>query len=213
MEYAFSVAAPTVPETVLASEYYEGDLDWYDFDVKPGATLGAAADRLAGVNPLPITRTLIPAPATYRGMPSSRWWEFEDAAVDFGAVDAEPDDLARMLLVDFAITYGNDWFVIPVEVPVDRLQDQLSGDHGYVRSAHVDPVHRCVQPSCFARVAHVPATLARQLFGAFRRLFLAPTLTRTMERLRSTRCCSCVTRWRIWHGVWSATPRARRDVR
>ena len=121
MEYAFSVEAPTTPPMVLTSEYSEGDLDWYDFDVKMGETLGAGEDRRVGVNPLPLTRTTIPAPATYRGMPASRWWEFEDASVDFGAVEADPDDLARMLLVDFAITYGNDWFVIPVDVPVGSI--------------------------------------------------------------------------------------------
>ena len=97
---------------VLTSEYYEGDLDLVRLRCQDGRRTIAGEDRMAGVNPLPITRTLIPAPATYRGMPASRWWEFEDASVDF-AVEADPDDLARMLLVDFAITYGNDWFVIP----------------------------------------------------------------------------------------------------
>ena len=64
MEYVFSIAAPTEPETVLACEYQQGDLDWYDFDVKMGESLGAGEDGAAGVNPLSITRTTIPAPAT-----------------------------------------------------------------------------------------------------------------------------------------------------
>ncbi len=54
-------------------------------------------------------------------MPAARFWEFEDARVDFGAVDAEPQDLARMLLIEFAITYGNDWFVIPLDLEVGSL--------------------------------------------------------------------------------------------
>jgi hypothetical protein len=54
-------------------------------------------------------------------MPAARFWEFEDAQVDFGSVDAGPTDLARMLLVEFAIAYGNDWFVIPVELDVGSL--------------------------------------------------------------------------------------------
>jgi hypothetical protein len=49
-------------------------------------------------------------------MPAARFWEFEDAQVDFGAVEAGPTDLVRMLLVEFALAYGNDWFVIPVEL-------------------------------------------------------------------------------------------------
>jgi hypothetical protein len=54
-------------------------------------------------------------------MPAARFWEFEDAQVDFGSVDAGPTDLARMLLVGFALDYGNDWFVIPVELEVGSL--------------------------------------------------------------------------------------------
>ena len=72
--------------------------------------------------PLPeITRTVIPAPVSFRGMPATRFWEFEDAQVDFGSVDAGPTDLARMLLVEFALAYGNDWFVIPIELEVGSL--------------------------------------------------------------------------------------------
>lgn len=179
MEYAFSVEAPTSPQRVLTSEYYDGELDWYDFDVTMGETLGADADRKPGVNPLPITCTAIPAPATYRGMPASRWWEFEDASVDFGAVEAEPDDLARMLLVDFAITYGNDWFVIPVDIPVGSIctiQSLVVTDTFGVRT---------LIPS-IDRSSH-PASRHWQMFknsgnsDTPTNLFLAPTLKRTME--------------------------------
>jgi hypothetical protein len=54
-------------------------------------------------------------------MPAARFWQFEDAQVDFGTVDAAPEDLARMLLVEFALSYGNDWFVIPVQLEVGTL--------------------------------------------------------------------------------------------
>jgi len=179
MEYAFSVEAPTTPQMVLTSEYYEGELDWYDFDVRMGETIGAGEDRIAGVNPLPLTRTVIPAPATYRGMPASRWWEFEDASVNFGAVEADPDDLARMLLVDFAVTYGNDWFVIPVDVPVGsicKINSLVITDTFGVRT---------LIPS-IDRSAH-PASSRWRMFknsgnaDTPTNLFLAPTLKRTME--------------------------------
>ena len=61
-------------------------------------------------------KTAIPAPVSFRGMPAPRFWEFEDAQVDFGSVEAGPTDLVRMLLVEFALAYGNDWFVIPVDL-------------------------------------------------------------------------------------------------
>ena len=96
-------------ERVLtAQEYAEGRLDWYDFDLNPDVSLGAAADAVTDVS-----ATAIPAPVSYRGMAAPRFWEFEDAQVSFGSVEAGPTDLVRMLLVEFALAYGNDRFVIP----------------------------------------------------------------------------------------------------
>jgi hypothetical protein len=118
MEYAFSVGTRfSDGERVLtANEYFDGHLDWHAFDVNTRASIGATANASTEV-----TCTVIPAPVSFRGMPAPRFWEFEDAQVDFGSVDAGPTDLARMLLVEFALTYGNDWFVIPVEVEVGSL--------------------------------------------------------------------------------------------
>ena len=119
LEYSFSIAARTqAGEKVLtADEYYNGHLDWHDFDLNPGASLRAGND----APPVMHTQATIPAPISYRGMPAARFWQFEDAQVDFGAVDAGPEDLARLLLIEFAITYGNDWFVIPIDLPVGSL--------------------------------------------------------------------------------------------
>jgi hypothetical protein len=115
MEYAFSVGTRFKDgECVLsAPEYYEGHLDWYAFDFNP-ASIGVGPENVSEE----ITRTAMPAPVSFGGMPASRFWEFEDAQVDFGSVDAGPTDLLRMLLVEFALAYGNDWFVIPVELEV-----------------------------------------------------------------------------------------------
>lgn len=118
MEYAFAVSARTSAgeRTLVAREYIQGQLDWYAFN-SGGPSLGAASDAA----PRAITRTTMPAGVTYRGMPAQRWWEFEDAQVDFGAVDTRPEDLARMLLIEFATSYGNDWFVIPVELETGSI--------------------------------------------------------------------------------------------
>ena len=119
MEYAFSVGTRfSEGECPLtAQEYFEGHLDWYAFDVNLEVTLGGASDNVG----TDIARTAIPAPVSFRGMPTARFWEFEDAQVDFGSVDAGPTDLARMLLVEFSLTYGNDWFVIPIDLDVGSL--------------------------------------------------------------------------------------------
>lgn len=117
IEYEFAVSGKTSEgETVLAApEYLEGHLDWFSFVARPETSLGASA----GVST--VTTAFLPAPVSYRGMPSPRFWEFEDAKVNFAKVEANPQDLARMLLVKFALEYGNDWFLVPLEIDVGSL--------------------------------------------------------------------------------------------
>jgi hypothetical protein len=124
MEYAFSVGARGRPatggpdETVLvAREYAGGHLDWYSFDVSPGATLGAAADP----EPQSVSRRVLAIPASFGGMPAARWFEVENARINFGRVSAGPPDLARLLLVEYAALYGNDHFLVPITLDVGSL--------------------------------------------------------------------------------------------
>jgi hypothetical protein len=49
-------------------------------------------------------------------MPADRLWQFEDARVYLGGLDAGPTDLARLALVEFSLAYGVDWFVLPIEL-------------------------------------------------------------------------------------------------
>lgn len=113
LEYTFAVAARTADgEVVLeAPQYDEGRLDWYALRRGTGS-LGAPDGR--GPASAPIAVTVVPAPVSYPGMPAARWWEIEDAAVDFGAIDAGPLDLAHLLFVEFATVFGNDWYSIPL---------------------------------------------------------------------------------------------------
>jgi hypothetical protein len=115
MEYAFAVAAPSPDgeRTLIADGYSQGRLDWHAFDYLPEAGIGATADASSIHD---VVRTAIPAPVSYRGMPVARWWEFEDGQLNFGTVDAGPTDLLRTLLIGFALDYGNDWFLMPLEL-------------------------------------------------------------------------------------------------
>lgn len=117
MEYEFAVSGKTVEgEVVLAApEYSEGALDWFSFVVRSAQTLGAGEARTS------MSRTFLPAPVTFRGMPSSRFWEFEDGTVNLAQIEAAPHDLARLLLVKFALEYSNDWFAVPIELAVGSL--------------------------------------------------------------------------------------------
>jgi hypothetical protein len=51
-------------------------------------------------------------------MPADRLWEFEDGSVNLGKLEAQAHDLARLCLVEFAMVYSADWFVVPVDVDV-----------------------------------------------------------------------------------------------
>lgn len=95
IEYEFAVSAKTTDgEVVLvAPEYLEGHLDWFSFVGRPGTSLGASEEVSS------VTVAFLPAPVSFRGMPSPRFWEFEDAKVNFAKVEANPQDLARLLLV------------------------------------------------------------------------------------------------------------------
>jgi hypothetical protein len=114
IEYAFSVSGKTAGGEVVLSapEYLDGRLDWFSFEARPGKSLGA------GGKVSSVTTAFLPAPVSFRGMPSPRFWEFEDAEVNFAKIEAGPQDLARLLLVKFALEYGNDWFLVPLEVEV-----------------------------------------------------------------------------------------------
>jgi len=117
LEYEFAIAAHASDgECVLAApEYLGGHLDWYSFVAAPGASLGAA-DPVATV-----ATAFLPSPVGYRGMPSPRLWEFEDGSINFARVEASPGDLGRLLLLQFALEYGNDWFLVPLEIDAGSL--------------------------------------------------------------------------------------------
>ena len=116
LEYAFGVQATLASGDVAleSQEYADGRLDWYDFDVAPGGQLGAAGTQ---VDPRPVHQQLIAAPVRFPGMPSDRLFEIEDGNVYLGGIEAAPHDVARLGLVEYALAYGNDWYLAPVELP------------------------------------------------------------------------------------------------
>jgi hypothetical protein len=111
MEYGFALGAAGDANGLIAREYDGGKVDWYTFDRATAPLAGGSA------TPVSWTRTVPVAPVTFRGMPARRFWEMEDAAVDIGALTAAAEDLGRLLLREFALIYGNDWFQLPLAVP------------------------------------------------------------------------------------------------
>ncbi len=122
MEYAVSVGAgmtadPGSEVLLTASEFDDGRLDWSSFDVSFESNIGSAGDRTFAT----ATETTIPAPVTFRGAPAARFWELEDARLAYGLVPVGPTDLAKLLMIEYVGSYGNDWFVVPLTLPVGSV--------------------------------------------------------------------------------------------
>ena len=115
LEYGFALGAASGsgPLTLNAPQFDGVAVDWFTFDTTPGNSLGVAADA-------PVQRqtvTLLATPVRLAGLPADRYWEFEDSQVNLGALQVEPHDLGRLLLVEFAMTFASDWLVVPVVIP------------------------------------------------------------------------------------------------
>jgi hypothetical protein len=120
LEYAFSLQADgTAPLLKLdAEEYTDGRLDWHTFTVNADQAHAQPDVKLISVVP---KRPPMPAIARYPGMPADRYWEFEDGRVSFGMLGAAKNDLARLAVIEYALVFGNDWFTLPVTLPVNAL--------------------------------------------------------------------------------------------
>jgi hypothetical protein len=123
MEYACSVAGLGASGEVLLTvpEYTEGRLEWYHFEQGSG-TLGVTGQ--------PTVRKAfrIPAPLDFAGMPNPRFWTFEDRSVQFDLIDVlsnpnvDPSP-ATLMVLDFALSYSDDWFLLPMALDAWSLFD------------------------------------------------------------------------------------------
>lgn len=125
MEYAFSVAGlgSSAEALLVAPGYTEGSLDWYHFEhLQASGTLGVTGQ------PTVHRAFRVPAPLDFAGMPSPRFWTFEDRSVQFDLIDvlANPDvepSPATMMVLDFALSYSDDWFLLPIALDAWSLFD------------------------------------------------------------------------------------------
>jgi hypothetical protein len=180
MEYEFSVSAPMPSDpsaelVLVASEYSEGHLDWHAFDV---------ASSVGEARPFTGTPTsVIPTPIHFRGMPAPRWWEFEDAHINFGAVEAAHEDLARLLLMEFTLIYSNDFFVIPIDLPVGSIcrTDKLNVTNTFGEIIPIEPVSKVAGRGSPWRMFHLSPDRRSGTAEAPHLLFLPPVLGNSLE--------------------------------
>jgi hypothetical protein len=122
LDYQFALGSPLPNDNALltADDFPGGHLDWYSFNLASAQPNAAATANPATITP--ATFNFLPNHVVFRGMPDSRWWNFEDAVTDFGQLDADHVDLAKLLVMEFALVYGNDWFSIPIPTPIGSLE-------------------------------------------------------------------------------------------
>lgn len=123
LDYDFALGSPSGNQNLLlaADDFRGGHVDWYSFSVA-----NAPLNDVARKNPAAFSSPvfdLLPNHVVFRGMPDRRWWNFEDGATDFGQLDADHIDLPKLLVMEFALIFGNDWFSVPIPVPVDMPSD------------------------------------------------------------------------------------------
>jgi hypothetical protein len=186
LEYALSVgarlSANAQDEMTFSASEVDGPIDWSSFDVNTQASLTTAADQSA----TSLVEAVIPAPVTFPGAPAPRFWEMEDARLAYGLVPVGPTDLAHLMMIEYASSYGNDWFVVPLTLPVGsvtRVDSLVVTDTFGVRSL-VRPINDPALPPAFfsmwqPSVKTAPSSTALKVVP--NRFFLPPTLPRTLD--------------------------------
>jgi hypothetical protein len=116
LEYRLAAVANT-PErgtaTLEADPGRSGTFDWFAFDLA-ASTTGTNQTQSIGFS-------MLPGHVRFAGMPSQRWWGFESGRAPFGEIQPDKRDVAKLVLMDFMLVHGNDWFAIPLEQAVGSL--------------------------------------------------------------------------------------------
>jgi len=116
LQHQFKVTTADKKSELNAPDYQSGHLDWYSFDK---STIDWEEQEL--VDNQKFTKKLFPINLSFPSMPNSRLFAFEDKRIDLGDMDIEADDLIRMMLIDFSLFSGSDWYTVPMEMEVGSL--------------------------------------------------------------------------------------------
>jgi hypothetical protein len=185
LEYSMSVAARlpgnVADDLTLSATEVDGSLlDWSSFDRNLIGKLGTTADQTAKS----VVVAAVPSPLSFPGAPAPRFWEIEDASVAYGLVPVGPTDIAHLLMIEYASSYGNDWFVVPMTLPVGsitRIDSLVVTDTFGVRSLLRpigDPALPLPNFSMWQNSDPDPQNARHVITNHF---FLAPTLNRTLD--------------------------------
>jgi|GEM_PF-2088194 len=100
---------------LTADGYYSGNLEWYDYVIKD---TGARFDDVKTV-------IMEPGNISYSGMPSARFWKADESTINFRQIERLSENVLITMLLDFAMLYGEDWYMFPLEQKVGTLRKVL----------------------------------------------------------------------------------------
>jgi len=134
LAYRFECNSSGAGRRFTADHYDGGRLDWTSFDaVRDGRQPDATATQAL---------SFLPASIEFAGMPSPRYWEMENSKTEFGDLDVNTNDVAKLLLAEFMLVCSNDWCLVPLELKVGTftrvhgvLVTDVFGDQTFVRAA------------------------------------------------------------------------------
>jgi len=99
---------------VTAEQYFGGKMTWHAGQL----TSAPSIKRNAGAQHL-----VVPTVLTFAGMPSARWWGIEEGQVNLSAINPHMTDLTTLMVMEFTLQYGNDWFLIPIDNEIGSWTD------------------------------------------------------------------------------------------
>lgn len=103
LNYKFTLG--DLDKSYLMGREYDGEkLDWY--------TLSLVDERIKFSPSKSIN--ILPAPIKYYGMPSTRWWSFEEGNINLADITRPQVNILTMLVADHSLFYAKDWYSIPL---------------------------------------------------------------------------------------------------
>ena len=126
-----------------AKEYFHGNIDWFNLD--SSATTNTTSN-LPTAEEEALTLTFFPSPITFPGMPEQRWWALEDGQANFLKIQPDTTDINQLLVLDFALHYSHDWFILPLTLPIGSFSKieglmitNVFGENLWISAAGNDP--------------------------------------------------------------------------
>jgi hypothetical protein len=122
LEYRVEVAVrhpENGPLLLRADPDRDATFEWFTFDALSRSDAGVVDPTPGG--PAVESTSLVPSFVSFRGMPNRRWWDFERGTTDFGAVTPDRRDVAKLVMMDFMLIHGNDYFLVPFDQNVGTV--------------------------------------------------------------------------------------------